>query len=216
MSRLPEDLDRLLHDLRGPLNAIAMHAEVLKRAVRDDPMAVDSVKTIQQELDRLAGMLAAAAEVIAIERRESRRVNLRGVVERALVEEAIKDLTIEDGPWPDVIGDPRLLTRAVAHLVQNAVEATHAAGPDTPSPTLRTHVTDDEMAAIVVRDFGTGLRSTSAKVLVRLGETTKPGHRGLGLLTVERIVRLHDGALQFASPGNGAEITLLLPLPPAA
>lgn len=34
MTRLPEDLDRLLHDLRGPLNALAMHAEVVTRAWR--------------------------------------------------------------------------------------------------------------------------------------------------------------------------------------
>ena len=33
---LPAVLGRLLHDLRGPLNSLTMHVEVLKRTVRDD------------------------------------------------------------------------------------------------------------------------------------------------------------------------------------
>ena len=80
MSRLPEDLERLLHDLRGPLNAVAMHAVVLKRAVADDPSAAASVRTIQAELERLAAMLASTMSIVALERRE-----LRNVVQRAVV-----------------------------------------------------------------------------------------------------------------------------------
>jgi signal transduction histidine kinase len=57
---------------------------------------------------------------------------------------------------------------------------------------------------LVVRDWGTGFRSTDPKVLVRLA--------GVGLLTVERVARLHGGRLSFASPGDGAEVRLTLPV----
>jgi signal transduction histidine kinase len=42
-------------------------------------------------------------------------------------------------------------------------------------------------------------------------QSTKPGHRGVGLVTVERIVRLHGGELRFESPGEGTVVTLALP-----
>ena len=54
---LPLDLDRLLHDLRGPLNAAVMHLEVLKRLGADDATLRSSVQSIQQEIERLTAML---------------------------------------------------------------------------------------------------------------------------------------------------------------
>jgi signal transduction histidine kinase len=212
MARLPEDVDRILHDLRGPLNGIAMHAEVLKRAVRDDPVASDSARTIQHELERLADMLVAAGDVLSVELDEVRRVNLRDVVEAALEGARLKDVTVGAGPWPDVVGDPGLLERGIAHLVTNALEATADRPPGAPSPEVTTEVRGGTIA-VVVRDFGPGLPSTSPKVLIRLRHSKKPGHRGTGLVTVERIARLHGGSLAFESPGDGARVVLLLPAP---
>jgi len=77
---LPEDLDRILHDLRGPLNAIAMHLEVVKRAIPHDLPAKQSVDTVQQEVERLAVMLPAAFQVVALEADELRPLDVRAVV----------------------------------------------------------------------------------------------------------------------------------------
>jgi signal transduction histidine kinase len=211
MPRLPEDLERVLHDLRGPLNALAMQAEVLKRAV-SDPAGADSVRSIQQEIERLADMLGMALEIVALEPGDSARVNLGAVVERAVAEARVKDVVIARQAWPDVVGDPALLARAAGHLVENAIEATQTAGPGTPPPEVSATLEAGGMAALHVRDFGAGLRSTNPKVLIRLRASTKPGHRGVGLLTVERIARLHGGRLRFQAPGVGARVTLLLPV----
>ena len=62
-----EDLDRILHDLRGPLNSVTMHLEILKRAVADDRDATASVAVIQAELARLAAMLPKAFGVLGCE-----------------------------------------------------------------------------------------------------------------------------------------------------
>ncbi|MBI2216971.1 MAG: hypothetical protein HYU51_06695 [Candidatus Rokubacteria bacterium] len=211
MSRLPEDLDRILHDLRGPLNALAMHAEVLKRAVRE-PAEAESVRMIQQEIERLAEMLAAAMHVVAIERRESLRVSLRAVVERAVADARLTDVVLAArDEWPDVVGDPTLLTRATAELLRNAIDATQAAGQGTPPPEVSAQREPDGMAALVVRDHGAGFRSTNPKVLVRLRPSARPGHQGVGLVTAERIARLHGGRLRFTAPGAGAQATLLIP-----
>ncbi len=212
MSRLPHDLDRLLHDLRGPLNAVGMHAEVLKRAVGDDRAAAESVRTIQAEAERLGSMLVAAMSVVAIERTESRRLPLRPVVETALETAKIKDVTVAEGEWPEVVGDAALLQDAVVHLVQNAIDATQAAPSGTPPPEISVERAPDGMAALVVRDHGGGLKSTNPKVLIKLRATTKPGHHGVGLVVVERIARLHGGSLRFESAGVGARVILSLPI----
>ncbi len=76
MGSLPEDLDRLLHDLRGPLNAVSMHLEVLKRLSEGAPAALQSLEAIQQEAQRLAALLPAAFSVVALEPAPRTRLDL--------------------------------------------------------------------------------------------------------------------------------------------
>jgi signal transduction histidine kinase len=205
---LPPDLGRLLHDLRGPLNSLTMHAEVLKRTVRDDTAAEDSLRTVLEQLARLAEMLPAAFYVASLELGPTARVDL-GDAASAARRQAGGPIEVAEGPWPSVVGDEGLLVEALGQLFRNAVEATTAAGSARPpgvSVTL-----DGGVAHVSVRDWGTGLRTTNAKLLIRLLQSTKPGHRGLGLVTVERIARLHGGSLSFEAPGDGAIVTLTLP-----
>jgi signal transduction histidine kinase len=198
-----DDLDRILHDLRGPLNSVGMHLEVLKRALADDPDALASVATIQHELSRLATMLPAAFDVIALERGHVERVSVRTLVERAIDEYRLSPVDVPDGPWPDVSGDPDLLTLAIGHLLRNALAATRAAGRTDHPPRVGVETDQPGSVTLVIRDWGTGFKSTNPKVLIRLA--------GVGLLMVERVARLHGGRLGFATPGDGAEVRLTLP-----
>jgi len=202
MPPLPEDLERLLHDLRGPLNAAIMHLEVIRRLTPEGDQAQVSVDTIQQELLRLAALLPAAFDVVALERGDLSAVNARDLVERALKEHGLGGVVLAEGPWPDVRVDERLVGLALGHLVRNALQSTAAAGASRP-PRVSASPSGAGQVALTVRDWGGGLRSTNPKVLVRL--------RGVGLVTAERVARLHGGALSFGSPGVGAEVTLTIP-----
>jgi signal transduction histidine kinase len=206
---LPPDLGRLLHDLRGPLNSLTMHLEVLKRSVRDDdPMAEDSVRTVLEQLGRLSKMLPAAFSVAALEVTRWQPVDL-GAVATAVQKAAGGPVTLSEERWPIVVGDEGLLRVALGHLVGNAVEATAAAG--SPRPPSVSASTDGDETRLTVRDWGPGLPTADPRLLIRLLHSTKPGHAGLGLVTVERIARLHGGAVRFACPGDGTIATLTLP-----
>jgi signal transduction histidine kinase len=206
---LPADLGRLLHDLRGPLNSLAMHVEVVKRVVGDDPIAEDSLRTVLEQLGRLTEMLPAAFAVASLELRSWTPVDLGAVVTTA-AQKAGGPVTIADGSWPSVMGDAELLTVAIAELLRNAVEATTVgASPPRVSATL-----EGAEVILEIRDSGPGVRTTDTRLLIRLLQSTKPGHRGLGLVTVERIARLHGGTLRFAAPGEGTVVTLALPRAP--
>jgi signal transduction histidine kinase len=205
---LPADLGRLLHDLRGPLNSLTMHVEVLKRTVRDDPAAEDSLRTVLEQLGRLSEMLPAAFSVASLELGPVSPVDLNAVADaaRQAVGGAVE---LAPGGWPTIVGDAGLLTEALVQLFRNAVEATAAAGSSR-GPVASAGV-DGPLARVTVRDWGPGLRTTNPKLLIRLLHSSKAGHRGLGLVTVERIVRLHGGSISFESPGDGAAVTLTLP-----
>jgi signal transduction histidine kinase len=207
---LPSDLARLLHDLRGPLNSLTMHAQLLARSIGADPTAEASARIVLDQLDRLAQMLADAFAVAALELGPVAEVDL-GAVVAAACRDAGATVTLAEGTWPPVVGDAALLTAALGHLLRNAVEATDAAAGRRP-PFVSAAVEGRE-TVVSVRDWGPGLRATDPKLVIRPWHSTKPGHRGLGLVTVERIARLHGGALRFQSPGDGALVTLALPRP---
>jgi signal transduction histidine kinase len=209
---LPVELERLLHDLRGALNAVRMHLEILKRGGAEETQSA-SLATIEQELSRLAIQLPAAFAVAAVERGELERVNLRVVIEGALREHGLGPVTIAEAPWPDLRADARLLALAVAHLARNALTATRAAGGERPAPRLSCVTSADGAITLVVRDWGRGLSSTNPRSLIRLAPTDDRRRMGIGLLVVERVARLHGGRLEFgAPPDGGAEVRLTLPL----
>lgn len=206
----PVELERLLHDLRGALNTVRMHVEVLKGSA-DDVAARGTLVTIEQELKRLALLLPAAFAVVAVERGALESVNLRAVVDTALREHKVEPVTIADGPWPEVRADVRLLGLAVAHLARNALDATRAAGGQRPAPRVSCSASASGEVTLTVRDWGRGLRSTNPMSLIRLTLAADRPHVGVGLLTVERIARLHGGRLEFGAPADGgAEVRLTL------
>lgn len=211
MGSLPEDLDRLLHDLRGPLNALTMHLEVLKRLSRGDPAALQSLEAIQQEALRLAMLLPAAFSVMALEPAPPTRLDLGVLVRRAVEAEGAGRVSVAEGPWPEILGDEHLLVPAVAHLVRNALTATEAAGPGRRLPHVGFRPGEAGRVVLSVRDWGTGLRTTNPRALIRLALSPKSGRPTLGLVTAERVARLHGGTLTFDSPpGGGAEVAMLL------
>jgi len=208
---LPAELARLLHDLRGPLNSAVMHLEVLKRTVAGDPTADESLRTVLQQLARLSDMLPVALGVAALEAQLPRAHDLKRLAEQARAVRGLATVTLGAGDWPRVSGDDALLVLAIGELLANAVEATPAAAPP---PEVTATLGPDGRAALIVRDHGAGLRTTNPKLLIRLLQSTKPGHRGLGLVTVERVVRQHGGTLEFESLPDGARVTLRLPTAP--
>ena len=204
---LPGDLDRLLHDLRGPLNAAVMHLEVLKRLLRDDPTARASLQSIHQEVERLAVMLPVAMSICALEMGQPRPLLLRGVVESAIDERERKRVRVDPGPWPEVDGNERLLVLAVRQLILNALEASAEDG----EVRVGLEPRDGGMVALVVEDSGAGFKTKNAAAIVHLMAGAKPGHLGIGLLVAQRIARLHGGALAFETREGGGVVRLILP-----
>ncbi|WP_317452927.1 HAMP domain-containing sensor histidine kinase [Streptomyces sp. CBMA29] len=111
------------------------------------------------------------------------------------------------------VGDPVLLHRAVANLLQNAVRHNAAGG----SLQVRTGPAPDGGAEVRVANTGPvvpeGTVASLTEPFVRgTGRTGGQRHHGLGLAIVAAVAEVHDAALDIAAnPGGGLTVTFALP-----
>jgi len=122
-------------------------------------------------------------------------------------------VALELSPDPArVFCDPGLAEFALEELLENAAEATAAAGGITVGTEIR-----GGLVCIRVRDTGTGM---TPEILARAEEaffTTRPNgaSKGLGLTIAGRFARQSGGMLELASTqGQGSVVSLRLPVLP--
>ncbi|EFQ82028.1 ATPase/histidine kinase/DNA gyrase B/HSP90 domain protein [Aeromicrobium marinum DSM 15272] len=208
------------HELRTPLTSLRTNIELLRQAGRSDrPLSDDQRDEIMadvgaqvEELTTLIGDLVELARDEPLQN-DPEPLDLAEVVTQSLDRVRLRapSLTfdVDLSPWM-VIGEPRMLERAVTNLLDNAAKWSPAGG------TVRVRLTG---GAVVVSDDGPGIspddlphvfdrfyRSTEARTL--------PGS-GLGLSIVRRCAERHGGSVTVTSdPGEGATFSLSIPAAP--
>jgi two-component system sensor histidine kinase MtrB len=212
------------HELRTPLTTIRMAADV----VYDDRDQLDAptsraVELLQNQLDRFEELLVDLLEISRFDAGaavlDSERTDMRDLVSRAI--DAAAPLAARSGMQvrltapPDgcaVDCDPRRVHRIVRNLIENAIEHGDPRGVDVVLGSSA------EAIAVVVRDYGVGLRpGESALVFARFwradpARARTTGGTGLGLAIALEDARLHGGWLEaWGEPGKGACFRLTLP-----
>lgn len=214
---------RLDHELKNPLTIIRLGLVNLQQSPdlnSDQGHSLERIALQVQRLQKLVVDLRLLADL------EASRIERKPVNLRELLEEAIElsgqvtapnrqiHLTVQQMPWPvsDILGDRDLLVLVFRNLLDNALKFSAAEGQ------VEVHVTEDgRMASVEIADTGTGIPAEEvAHIFEELyrGENARgvPGS-GLGLKLVERIVTLHNGAVQVRSkPELGSVFTIRLPL----
>ena len=135
------------------------------------------------------------------------------VVSVLLDQESGRTVTVTVGDLPPCSADRAMLRQVYANLVGNAVNFTRDAG----SPRIELGATArDGETAYYVRDTGVGFHMVDAAELFRpfrrLHRADQFEGSGIGLATVEQIVRRHGGRVWAESaPGEGATFFFTLP-----
>lgn len=111
---------------------------------------------------------------------------------------------------PLIIGDPAELNQIWTHLVDNAVNAMDGAG----TLTLRTWCDQGQVVVVEIADTGCGI---PIELQPRLFEPFFTTHRvgqgrGLGLLTVRRLVHGHQGEVRMQSCPGDTRFQVRLPV----
>jgi two-component system sensor histidine kinase FlrB len=115
----------------------------------------------------------------------------------------------EGGPVPAVLGDRRLLERAIVNLLENALQAVGESGRIEVG--LRPAEADGRVE-LWVQDSGPGIDPELADRIFEPFFSTKTGGSGLGLPLVRKIAEDHGGGVSMSHPSEGGtRATLWLP-----
>jgi signal transduction histidine kinase len=212
----------LAHEVRNPLNSIALQLSLLERRIALQESAVademrDLTGVIREEikrLDSLVGDFLLFSRTNRIQFRSTGLDPLLDEVVRLLRPEArLVNVTIRrqrtGGELPELRMDAEKMKQVVINLLRNAIEAM----PDGGVVTAESGLVDGH-ARVAIRDTGPGL--PEGIDVFQLFVTTKPRGTGLGLSIAQQIVLEHGGEITAESvPGQGATFTITLPLAPA-
>jgi PAS domain S-box-containing protein len=198
------------HEIKNPLNAMALHLEVLRSRLDEEQ---PEVEVIAREIKRLDNVVKTFLNFNRPIELQARPMDLDQVVQQVLalvsVDAEAKNIQIEtvlSGKlWLN--GDPDLLKQAILNVVNNSLEAMREGG----KLTIRTEWIGDE-CQIRVTDAGPGIPPEIQDRIFNLYFTTKSQGSGIGLATTFRVVQLHSGTIDFVSePGRGTTFRLRFP-----
>jgi hypothetical protein len=198
------------HEIKNPLNAMALHLEVLKNKLAGQQPEID---VIGREIKRLDTVVKTFLNFNRPLDLKYTPLDFNELVQQILalvsVEASAKhvqlETALEDKLW--INGDPDLLKQAILNVINNGLEAMQAGG------TLITRTTrDGDECLLTVRDAGPGIPLEIQNRVFQLYFTTKENGSGIGLATTFRVVQLHNGTIDFTSePGKGTMFRLRFP-----
>jgi len=211
---------RVAHEVRNPIAAIELNAEILQDILRGENAADkdEAVSLVSAIRDQVTALDALTEEYLAFARFPKPHFDEESV--NHLLEELAdfvrpvatrQGLTLRvdvDREIPLMEIDRTLLRQAVLNLLKNGLEVLSSGGALTITSRLV-----GEHVEIAVSDTGAGI---SREVEGRLFEpffTTKPQGTGLGLSIARQIIDEHGGELVWGNrPGGGATFTIRLPI----
>jgi PAS domain S-box-containing protein len=220
-SRAKDEFFAILgHELRNPLNAIAVWMHVVETTGSLDPNARQIIGKQVRHLTRLVD------DLLDVNRLDTGKIELRrspvdlgvttrrivvtiaeGAPDRQIVCDALDDLWIQ--------ADETRLEQILVNLLNNAVKFTPVDGRITVVATR-----DGDNALVRIEDTGVGIpaellpRIFDLFVQGRTGLHRKGAGLGIGLTLVKRLVDLHDGRVEVTSPGpsKGSTFAVRFPL----
>ena len=211
---------KVAHEVRNPIAAIELNAEMLQDIVRGRPgpdmdEATGLVAAIR---DQVTTLDALTEEYLVFARFpkphfEDESINhlleeLAAFVRPVATRQGLTIHVATDPTVPMMEIDRALLRQAILNLVKNAMEALSRGG----ALTIESRC-DGEAVTIAVSDTGGGITTEVAGRLFEPFFTTKPQGTGLGLSITRQIIEEHGGDLAWHNrEGAGVTFTIRLPI----
>jgi two-component system chemotaxis response regulator CheY len=217
LSAIGRAISALVHDLRNPMTAIKGTAGMFEEFELPRNRQIECARLIVEECDRIASMID---EILDFSRGERMRLRLSSVSVEDLVGRveglvgrsfAAKRVAFrKELAYPGLfLIDVDRMTRAIANIATNALEATGPGGVLTIGSSKA-----DERVEITLTDTGTGIPvDLQARVFEPFFTHGKSRGVGLGMAITRKIVEEHGGRIHFQSePGQGTRFSVVLPL----
>jgi signal transduction histidine kinase len=211
----------LAHEVKTPLNALAIHLEVLRGKVDDDgadkdkqsQRSIAALDSSIRQVDRLVRDFTDYSAPVTMERKSMDaaavlHTSLEAVGSACAAKKINLTQELAPGPW-QIQGDATRLRQTFDNLLRNAMEAQPDGG--------EIHVTalaKENQLTVEISDTGPGVPSERRAEIFEFGKTTKVGGSGIGLPLSQLIAESHGGSLVYRDRiGNGKGATFRLTLP---
>jgi signal transduction histidine kinase len=215
----------IAHELRQPLGAIMINAEVARKITSDQRREAAPDQAIQV-LDDIIASSHRANDMLeskrAIFRRQSgEKIFVDPVVilqsTLAMIENSARahnvsvELVVEQRPRPVAVNRLQL-QQALLNLLQNAIEALSRSHQRRRVLVVRCRRWEDRGVIIRVEDNGPGIAAADRNRVFDAFYTTRPEAAGMGLLIARSVIRAHGGTIH-AAPREpfGAVFEICLP-----
>ena len=199
----------VVHDLKNLVSQLSLMLRNAQRH-RDNPAfqsdMLATVEHVVNRMNRLMLQLRTGSEPVE----SARHVDVDAVVQRVSAAKSGCAVPIETHSLPGaaIIGHEDRLEHVISHLLQNAIDATSAAGR------IRVGVEqEDRFIVIAICDTGTGMAPEFVRErLFRPFQTTKESGMGIGVYESRQYVAGLGGSLEVTSqPGKGTTVRIRLP-----
>ena len=211
------------HELRTPIAVLqAGHEALLDEITEPSPERLTSLRDEVLRLGRMVSDLqtlaAADAAVLQLSRQPCDLADLAGTATGSLTSQfAAAGITVtRQLTAAEVLGDPRWLHQVITNLLTNALKFTPPGG----RVTVRA-APEAVDAVLTVTDTGPGIPADELPRIFdrfwRSPQAAQISGSGIGLAVAAELAQAHGGRLSARSqPGQGTEMTLVLPLVSAA
>ncbi len=208
------------HDLKAPLNAMALNLDRLQSALRRGDGAeatakveqyVDVLREEMRRLDRSLELLLAETTPAGSGRQQFDARAMVEEIEHLLEPQARQQKVALEAHVPSVAvliaGQRDRLKQAILNVAINALDAMSEGG----ALELRLDARPDE-AEVLIADTGPGIPEEVRSRIFDVHFTTKTTGTGIGLYLARTIVEAHGGEISVDSePGQGSRFRLRLP-----
>ncbi len=204
---LGEAARTLSHEIKNPLAAIRLRADVLARFVR--PEGGEDLRVILQEVDRLRELTDRVGDFLKNPLGDPRPVELAGFL-REVLPLSGRRVRLEAAEPALVRFDRDRLRSVVENLVSNALQSDPAGGEVLVR--VLAGKTGRAGATLSVLDRGQGIPRAIRGQVFEPFFTTRPEGSGIGLSITRRFVLAAGGGIRLlAREGGGTEARVTLP-----
>lgn len=211
----------IAHDIKNPLAAMKIHVQLMQNAIMkkgsiDAESAEKYLTVIEEEIEHLNSIAVDFLYAVKPMNTELRLNSINAIIEElvSFLEPEAEERNIElkydlDKFIPRVEIDGKYVRQAFLNLVQNAFAAMEKGGKLSIRSRLQGNYIEVSFA-----DTGSGIPEDKLSKIFEPYYTTKATGTGLGLTTVYKIMKEHNGDISVKSEvGIGTAFTLAFPVP---
>jgi putative PEP-CTERM system histidine kinase len=199
----------IMHDIKNLVSQLSLVARNAERHADNPEFRADMIATLQSSVKKMNDLLARLSRGNQAEGEALRAVSLDAVVGAiAAAKQRAHPIELFGPAGLSVTADPVRLEQALAHIVQNAIDASRPA-----DPVRICSGRQGPDVTIEVIDSGHGMSADFVRTrLFQPFASTKDGGFGIGAFEARALVASMGGRLEVEShEGEGSRFTIFLP-----